>query len=108
MQGWVTSIFDNKKCDVIYNGQVILCRFKDPLTDLWTLPIKTSTMWSKMQCSPPVIVDTPIIAKGDAIDMVHPAINLAMFTHSVCTRGNGIKFAHQSLCNPNFPPYSKQ
>jgi hypothetical protein len=31
---------------------------------------------------------------------VHPGVNLATFTHSVKTRSNGVKFAHQSLCNP--------
>ena len=32
--------------------------------------------------------------------MVHPGVDLAFFTHSVKTRANGVKFAHQSLCNP--------
>jgi hypothetical protein len=32
--------------------------------------------------------------------MVHPGVNLATFTHSIKTRANGVKFAHQSLCNP--------
>ncbi len=32
-------IFDNKKCDVVYKGRVILRGYKDPSTDLWTLPI---------------------------------------------------------------------
>jgi hypothetical protein len=34
-------IFDNKKCDVVFDGVVILCGFKDPSTNLWTLPIPT-------------------------------------------------------------------
>jgi len=32
-------LFDDKKCDVIFNDKVILRGFKDPSTDLWTLPI---------------------------------------------------------------------
>ncbi len=31
--------FDDMKCNVTYNGTVILRGFKDPSTDLWTLPI---------------------------------------------------------------------
>jgi hypothetical protein len=31
---------------------------------------------------------------------IHPAVNLATFTHSVQTHVNDVKFAHQSLCNP--------
>ncbi len=34
-------IFDNKKCDVVFDGVVILRGFKNPSTDLWTLPITT-------------------------------------------------------------------
>jgi hypothetical protein len=34
-------IFDNKKCNVVFDGVVILRRFKDPSTNLWTLPIPT-------------------------------------------------------------------
>ncbi len=34
-----TVIFDNDKCDVIFNGKVILRGYKDPTTNLWMLPI---------------------------------------------------------------------
>jgi hypothetical protein len=34
-------IFDNKKCDLVFDGVVILRGFKDPSTDFWTLPIPT-------------------------------------------------------------------
>jgi hypothetical protein len=37
-------IFDDMKCDVIYDGKVILRGNKDPSTDLWTLPIPTGRM----------------------------------------------------------------
>jgi len=31
--------FDIEKCVVKYNGKIILTGMKDPMTDLWTLPI---------------------------------------------------------------------
>jgi hypothetical protein len=31
---------------------------------------------------------------------IHPGITLANFSHSVKTHANGVKFAHQPLCNP--------
>jgi hypothetical protein len=34
-------IFDNKKYNVVFNGVVILHGFKDPSTNLWTLPTPT-------------------------------------------------------------------
>jgi hypothetical protein len=84
-------IFDDEKCDVVFNGKVILQGLKDPSTDLWTLPIKTTKMWAETAI--PIVATT----KGDTI---HPGVDLAGFSHSVRTRGNGVKFAHQSLCNP--------
>ena len=32
-------VFDDKKCEVIYKNNIILRGYKDPTTDLWTLPI---------------------------------------------------------------------
>ena len=87
-------VFDDAKCDVIFNGNVILRGFKDPSTDLWTLPIRTAKMWTDHH---PTVVPTQVTTKGDN---VHPGVDIATFTLSVRTRGNGIKFAHQSLCNP--------
>ena len=99
-------VFDNKKCEVWYNGAVILAGTKDQATDLWTLPIPQGKMETtpksattgkmEMQTLP-----RPGPVKGRAPhSLPHPAI--AMFTHSVTTRANAVKFAHQSLCNPKF------
>ncbi len=37
-------VFDNKKCEVWYNGTVILAGTKDQATNLWTLPIPRGKM----------------------------------------------------------------
>jgi hypothetical protein len=37
-------IFDDKKCEVVYEEKVILRGFKDASTDLWMLPIPTKGM----------------------------------------------------------------
>jgi hypothetical protein len=95
-------IFDNKKCDVVFDGVVILPGFKDPSTDLWTLPIPT-----KMCTAPgPTVLPQPSPCKSGAPHLpmdtsdTHTGVTLATFTHSVQSRANAIKFAHQSLCNP--------
>jgi hypothetical protein len=95
-------IFDNKKCDVVFDGVVILHGFKDPITNLWTLPTPT-----KVCTAPgPTVLPQPGPCKSrtphiptDTID-THTGVTLATFTHSVQTRANAVKFAHQSLCNP--------
>jgi hypothetical protein len=37
-------VFDNEKCEVWYNGTVILAGTKDQATNLWTLPIPRGKM----------------------------------------------------------------
>ena len=107
-------VFDNKKCKVWYNGTVNLAGAKDPATNLWTLPIPrggmgtipksatTETMFSSTVSDVETqTLPRPGPVKGRAPhSLPHPAI--AMFTHSVTTRANAVKFAHQSLCNPKF------
>ena len=91
-------LFDDRKCDVVFQGKVILRGYKDPSTDLWTLPIPTSTVFpNNSTASPPPNVTCPARLPQD---FTAPAIALASFTHSVRTRVNAVKFAHQSLCNP--------
>jgi hypothetical protein len=46
-------IFDNKKCNVVIDGVVILRGFKDPSTDLWTLPIPTKVCTAPGPTTPP-------------------------------------------------------
>ena len=91
-----TVTFDNLKCDVEYNGKIILRGLKDPSTDLWTLPI----LKQRVRTTPG---SNFLPRSGPGIDRApHPSkpTALACFTHSVRTRANAVKFAHQSLCNP--------
>ena len=39
-----TVTFDDDKCDVIFQGNVILRGYKDAATDLWTLPLTADAM----------------------------------------------------------------
>ncbi len=89
-------IFDDMKCNEIYDGKVILRGNKDPSTDLWTLPIPTGRMGTTRGDS---LLPQPGTCESCA---PHPPVHsaLACFTHSVRTRANAVKFAHQSLCNP--------
>ena len=77
-----TVTFDNNKCDVIYNGSVILRGLKDPASDLWTLPINPNNMQTSLSRSSPFI--DRALHDSDTSPM-HPAVNLANFTHSVKT-----------------------
>jgi hypothetical protein len=87
-------IFDNK-CDVEFDGNVILRGYKDPSTDLWTLPITPHGIRSAISQSSSVCDCAP-----HPNNTLHSGVQPAPFTHSIHTRGNGIKFTHQSLCNP--------
>jgi hypothetical protein len=80
---------------VTFNGSAVLHGYKDAATDLWTLPInvcrKIRTALSQLA---PVLDCDPHICPD-----FHLRVDLASFTHSVCTHANGVNFAHQSLCN---------
>jgi hypothetical protein len=127
--------FDNKKCVVRYNGKIILIGMKDPMTDLWTLPIvgptgKTSLndtheeqdpfvnlreefleVTSKANSSKESALAVPVCAsaqpceaRGKAMKSLKkkpPPNELGLFTHTVQTKANSIKFAHQSLFSPH-------
>ena len=91
-----------------YNGKVILTGKKDPSTDLWMLPIGSDIEQAKKPsveptsasssaqsvCPPPKNSTTVPLDAHDGVTQV------ASFTHSVKTKANAVKFAHQSLCNP--------
>jgi hypothetical protein len=87
--------FPHDECVVHYNNKIILWGEKDPSTDLWTLKLGSQGMTSQhANCILPLVA--PVIANAHA----HPAIQIAFFTHTVCTKANSILFAHQSLCSP--------
>ena len=73
-----TVTFDKTKCDVIYNGRVILRGFKDAATDLWTLPLTPDAIQSALPRSSPNYDR----ALHDTSPAIHPGVDLATFTHS--------------------------
>jgi hypothetical protein len=70
-----TVVFTKSKCDVIHNEKIIFWGFKDPATDLWTLPINTTTADSMGKVGKPH-------KNPSAVDNSE-GINLAIFTHSI-------------------------
>jgi hypothetical protein len=121
--------FDIKKCVVKYNGKIKLTGMKDPAMDLWTLPIvgsagQTTPMnthdeqdafvnlceelmeGASATCSFTTLsLAIPIFASTQAYKseetLTNPPPNeFGLFSHSVRTKANSIKFAHQSMCSP--------
>ena len=91
-----TVTFDKNNCIVRYNGVVILRGAKDSATDLWTLPLgspKNTTSHHVNDMIPPA---APEIADA----RVNIVTESACFTHTVRTKANSIRFAHQSFCSP--------
>jgi hypothetical protein len=94
----------------VYKEKVILRGFKDASTDLWTLPIPTKGMQTTpgyVANGANYILPQPGPCEGhaphpptEATKEASKVVNLATFTHSVRTRANKVKFAHQFMCNP--------
>jgi hypothetical protein len=111
--------FDNKKCVVKYNDKTILVSLKDPATDLWTLlivgPAGKTTQVKHEGMQDPLAV--PVCASAHAcgsegkvttsLKKKPPSNHVSIFTHTVRTKANSIKFAHQSLCSPRIPTLLK-
>ena len=87
--------FTRKECIVRYNSNIILRGAKDPTTDLWTLPLGSQVMTSQFNTGK-LPSAAPVIANAHA----HLALEIAFFAHTVRTKANSIRFAHQSLCSP--------
>jgi hypothetical protein len=88
-----TVVFDNDKCQVIFNKKVIVTGYKDSISDLWTLPILPNnqlqtTHDAKHHQLPGLCMDR------------QPALHAMNFSYHCTTKENNVKFMHQSLCNP--------
>jgi hypothetical protein len=105
-------VFTKTNCDVWYKGKVTLSGTKDPSTDLWTLPIGPQNEQAKKTIVNNKCVPTAFRKVGQApqmsikvpLDAHNGATHAASFSHSVKTRANAVKFAHQALCNPKYQP----
>ncbi len=101
-------VFTKTNCNVWYKGKIIFSGKKDPSTDLWTLPISPKQEQAKTTNAEHNGVTLAIKPVGQApkksinvpADAHDGATHAASFTHSVKTRANAVKFAHQALCNP--------
>ncbi len=90
-------LFNNDKCQVIYNGKVILTGYKDLASNPWTLPIlPVATPWTTL--------DAPHQSPLGHCMSDAPLHHTAIFLYHQTTKENNVKFMHQSLCN--FPKSS--
>jgi hypothetical protein len=85
-------IFDDDKCQVIYNRKIILTGCKDPTSNLWMLPIHPI---NEAQTTHDAAHYSPLSPCMSSIP--RHTIN---FSYHQTTKENNVKFMHQSLCNP--------
>jgi hypothetical protein len=87
--------FDRERCTVQYNGKIILSGGKDPAMNLWTLPLGSNGMTSH-HIHDAILLAAPVCTDAHA----YLSTKIAFFTHTVQTKANSTRFAHQSLCSP--------
>jgi hypothetical protein len=105
-------VFDNEKCEVLYKNNIILRGYKDPTTNLWTLPIINEEI---AKTTPESVMPRPQSTHmmlshqlptqpqpGPCLGCAqhNPILETAGFSYAQTTKTNNVKFAHQSLCNP--------
>ena len=98
-----------------YNGQIISRGTKDPSTDLWVLLLtpkaiseSQTQLWTSLgddetsnHNTKPKSRAGPGMARAPQSPKPCTEIaSVAMFTHSVRTRANTVKYGHQAICNP--------
>jgi hypothetical protein len=85
-------VFDDKNCQVIFEDNIILTGYKDPVSNLWTLsmlgsiPTRTSLDAQHQLPIGPCMIDAPR--------------EVATYLYHRTSKENNVKFMHQSLCNP--------
>ena len=94
--------FTTTECIVRYRGKVILRGAKDPATDLWTLPLGSAGV-----ISPLLQAKFPSPTMPTANVHTRASHDIATFAHTVRTKANSIRFAHQLLCSPTIPTFLK-
>jgi hypothetical protein len=94
--------FTNNECIVRYKKRIILRGAKDPAMDLWTLPLGPLSMTSKNSSR-----RSPLVALSITDTHAHRPLLIAFFAHTMRTKANSIRFAHQSLCSPTIPTLLK-
>ena len=97
-----TVTFDVDKCVVYFNGNEILRGYKDAKTDLWNLPLGGGQRTPARHDFVMPVVACPKIATARTWSPPADDDNtqVATFAHTVRTKANSIKYAHQSLCSP--------
>jgi hypothetical protein len=104
-----TVTFDIDKCAVNFNGNKILRGYKDETTDLWNLPLGGDQHMPAQHDFVMPVVACPKIATAH---MWSPPADgkpthVASFAHTVRTKANSIKLAHQSFCSPRHSTFLK-
>jgi hypothetical protein len=90
-----TVVFKNDKCQVIFNKKGILTDYKNPTSNLWTLPILQN---DKLRTAH---VAKHHLLPGPCMDSTpQPMLHAMNFYFHHTTKENNVKFMHQSLCNP--------
>jgi hypothetical protein len=98
-----TVTFDDDKCMVRYNNKIILQGYKDPKTDLWTLPITGEGMWTTPGAVESATTNLLQLSPCKSCTPLPPLPSISEavgFLYACTTKSNAVKFAHQSLCNP--------
>jgi hypothetical protein len=86
-------LFNDNNCQIIYARKIILTRFKDPVSNIWTLPVLPIV--DEMRTALDAPHQSPLGSCMSGAQCY--AIN---FSYHQSTNKNNVKFMHQSLCNP--------
>ncbi len=73
-------------CRVIYNGKIILTKYKDPKSNLWTLPILHEELWTTLPLNTTTPWSGPCFGLRPTVHLDPP--HIAMFSYHRTTKAN--------------------
>ena len=89
-------MFDQNKCRVYYQGKRVITGGRDPMTELWRLPINSSAVYNARPTLSHVDLHIPTEPMFIGSQAIHHANNV----HIIPYKQHQLKYIHQSMFSP--------
>ena len=90
-------MFDEDKCRVYYQGKLVITGGRDPVTDLWQLPINPTAINNACTALSQLDLEMPVVTLKVGMQSIHQAKNI----YNIHYKENQLKYRHQSMLNPS-------
>ena len=90
-------MFEKNQCRVYYKDKIVLTGGRDPVTELWKLPINPTAIHNAHTALSHLDLAIPVDTLKVGMQSIHQASN----AHKIPYKKNQPKYTHQSLFSPS-------